>query len=361
MPDLPPVTCLCPTYERFSRLRDAVGCFLRQDYPRRRLLILNDAPRPIRPGAARAFGVEVINTTLRYPTLGHKRQTLLEAARTPLVAHWDDDDLYLPWHLSVLVERLRRTGASCVKPRAAWWAVGPPRRWRLRGIRHNVFEGQMLFRRERALELGGYPPIDSGQAKELLDAFKAAGELCTWNPPPGEVSYIYRWADGLSHVSAGGEGPAAPDEGDFGDRSLLACSDAQERRERDSTRWAAAGDTPRELRQKSCASTDAIARADAVPDPHNHRRKERCYRIAHGYGSSASHGKRARCFPSQLPGLTRRARGAMMAAVAFASGFGRLLHGRPSPRVRCCPSQAGVRAPVSVRPRFLRQAWAGGG
>ncbi len=118
----------------------------------------------------------------------------------------------------MLVDRLRRTGASCVKPRAGWWGVGAPGRWRLRGIRHNVFEGQMLFRRDRALELGGYPPLDSGQAKALLDAFKRAGELHTWNPPAADVSYIYRWADGLSHISAGG----ACRNRDFGTTEVLA-------------------------------------------------------------------------------------------------------------------------------------------
>ena len=40
----PWVTCLCPTYGRFERLREALACFLAQDYPNRRLIILNDAP-----------------------------------------------------------------------------------------------------------------------------------------------------------------------------------------------------------------------------------------------------------------------------------------------------------------------------
>lgn len=208
----PAVTCLCPTYGRFERLRDAVACFLLQDYPGdRRLCVVSDEPEPI---SLRDVPDESWMMTLkwrmslswanrRYPTLGHKRQALLEAAQTPLVAHWDDDDLYLPWHLSGLVEALRSTpGATCVKPRNAWWGVGPRGGFDLRGPCHNVFEGQMVFDRLRALELGGYPPLHTGQAKALLRAFHDAGELLKTDPAPADISYVYRWGDGVDHASA---------------------------------------------------------------------------------------------------------------------------------------------------------------
>jgi hypothetical protein len=132
-------------------------------------------------------------------------------AWTAVVAHWDDDDLYLPWHLSMCVSTLlerrgmtcAKPSASCVKAQAAWWVTGPREGpFDNRGIHHNVFEGQMVFDRDRALELGGYPPVDSGQAKALLDAFSRAGELHTWNPPDEHVSYVYRWGDGADHVSS---------------------------------------------------------------------------------------------------------------------------------------------------------------
>jgi hypothetical protein len=213
--DWPPITCLCPTYGRFERLRDAVACFLLQDYPgEKELLILNDAPKAINvragfaPGqvvwASPAWHISVTNAPSRLATLGHKRQALLEDAGTPLMAHWDDDDLYLPWHLSMVVSTLLgHPEAACAKPRAAWWVLGPRTGpFDCRGIHHNVFEGQMVFYREAALALGGYPPLNSGQAKALLDAFKREGQLYTWNPADTDVSYVYRWGDGADHVSA---------------------------------------------------------------------------------------------------------------------------------------------------------------
>jgi hypothetical protein len=212
---MPPITCLCPTYGRFDRLRDAVACFLLQDYEGyRKLLILNDAALPIRLceaggidyGGEGMAQVQVLNNRARFMTLGHKRQALLEAAGTPLVAHWDDDDLYLPWHLQMCVAALQaQSWASCAKPGAAWFATGPRAAPQVHGIRHNVFEGQMVFRQEEALALGGYPPKVSGQAAALLAAFKRAGKLYTWNPAPEDTSYVYRWADGLAHVSGKGD------------------------------------------------------------------------------------------------------------------------------------------------------------
>jgi len=238
------VTALCPTYGRFERLRDAVACFLLQDYPgQKSLMILNDAPVRIVPGGTPDC-VSVIDHAERFPTLGHKRQALLAAADTPLVAHWDDDDLYLPWHFTMCVSALTgrpwppgaavhsslvtcHSGSAltgrpwpphaavdpsfvtchlalplCAKPRAAWYCVGPRDFFDVRGPCHNVFEGQMVFDRERALQHGGYPPLHSGQAKALLRKFGKAGELYAWNPPDRDISYVYRWGGGLDHVSA---------------------------------------------------------------------------------------------------------------------------------------------------------------
>jgi hypothetical protein len=203
----PAITCLCPTYERPACLRDAVRCFLGQEYPNRYLLILNDAGEAIDPDAVGLppdMGC-VMNAPARYPTLGHKRQALLEMADTPLVAHWDDDDLVLPWHLSMCVAAWQaHPAATCVRPNLAWFGVGPRGAWHLRGPCRNVWEGLMVFERERALSLGGYATVDSGQAKVLLEAFARARELHTWDPPLCDISYIYRWSDGHRHVSAGG-------------------------------------------------------------------------------------------------------------------------------------------------------------
>jgi hypothetical protein len=119
----------------------------------------------------------------------------------------------------------------------------------VRGIRHNIFDAQMLFERQRALELGGYAPLASGQAKALLDRFAEAGELHTWEPPEDEVSYVCRWGDGVRHISAGGNAPGSTEafaahNRDFGAGQPLAPAT-------DADQWAAAR-LPRAL---NCAGT----------------------------------------------------------------------------------------------------------
>ncbi len=247
---LPAVTCLCPTYGRFARLREALACFLAQDYPNKHLLILNDAPVPIRveegtgplgrSGSCPPMPVTIQNVPDGHcPNLGHKRQALLELAETPLVAHWDDDDLYLPWHLSRSVAALLARDTGCVKARGAWYLTGPREALQFKGARHNVFEGSMVFRRQEALDLGGYPPKHSGQAKALLTAFRKAGRLhkigdrhITDDKGPNLPSYVYRWGQNVGHISSIGNKPDAAERfrqvnQDFGNGEPLTPGDLE--------------------------------------------------------------------------------------------------------------------------------------
>jgi len=255
-PAWPAVTCLCPTYGRFECLRLSLACFLAQDYPgEKRLLILNDAPVPLSVDTGnwslvtgRGPSVTVVNSPCRFGSLGEKRQALLEASSTELAAHWDDDDLYLPWHLTRSVEALQALDVGAVKSAGGWYMKGRAPALEVRGPCHNVFEGTMVFRREEALALGGYPPLHSGQAKALLGAFEKAGRLYripddyvgARPPTAGELavpapstpgpSYVYRWANGVGHISAVGNKPESAERfrasnQDFGDGSPLTPGD----------------------------------------------------------------------------------------------------------------------------------------
>ena len=215
----PPVTCLCPTYGRFAKLRESLACFLAQDYPGpKHLLILSDAAMPLHLGGNFAhrhagndtvggrsmdyevcFDVSVVNTS-GFSDLGEKRQWLLELAAERfqlaignrqsaiLAAHWDDDDLYLPWHLTDLIRplvgarhaspdwrgpglRSPKGGVGCTKVRASWEMVGG----RIIGRHASGNDGSLVFDRQMALSLGGYPPKQTGQGIALLHAFEGAG------------------------------------------------------------------------------------------------------------------------------------------------------------------------------------------
>jgi len=176
---------------------------MRQDYPAeaRTLLILNDAAVPLH---CELPGVEIINASRRAETLGHKRNTLLYEADTEVLLHWDDDDLYLPWHISEAVAAMDRLHVGMVKPRRAWRIYGTtPEEYTLRPPQANRYEGMLVMSRSKAIALGGYAPMWSGQCKPLMAAFDKEGEFLKYDPAPGE-SYIYRWQSGVSHISSKG-------------------------------------------------------------------------------------------------------------------------------------------------------------
>jgi len=204
------ITCLCPTYGRFARLRTAVACFLLQDYPNRELIILNDGPVPILPGALadwRDAPVRIVNAPERFTTLGAKRQALIELAETDLVCHWDDDDWMLPWHLSSLADALTQSGQPCAHQQRVWYVVGPGRSCTVSGAPANTFEALMLFLKS-ALDGLRYSDTDSGQCLPLLHGFRERGQIEEWKPEQFDLSYVYRWHDGLDHISGRRDRPS---------------------------------------------------------------------------------------------------------------------------------------------------------
>lgn len=102
---LPFVSCLCPTYHRPKLLANAIACFQAQDYPadRRELIILDDAGQ-LAP--QRDTNWEVVSIGRRFRSLPDKFNALAGLARGEILAVWEDDDIYLPWHLTAHVETL---------------------------------------------------------------------------------------------------------------------------------------------------------------------------------------------------------------------------------------------------------------
>ena len=105
---LPGISVLCPTYGRAARLPGLVQSFLVQDYKGpSELVILNDRHDQVFTIENTGRQVTIINTPVQFPTLGDKRNKLVSLATFPLIAWWDDDDRYVPEHLSSAVGRIR--------------------------------------------------------------------------------------------------------------------------------------------------------------------------------------------------------------------------------------------------------------
>lgn len=202
---LPLVSCVCPTYDRPPTkqflLEEAIESFLRQTYPNKELLVINDCPD--QELVCDAPGVRVVNVPARYDSLGEKYNAGIALARGDLIANWDDDDISLPWRLSLAVERM--ADADYFNPRSFWFMQGDtPSAEPAWSVGHNL----SLFRRSAFDAAGGYPPISMGVDQAMDKAFRGNPE-CRVKPADGDdelkredLSYIYRWGVSQHHLSA---------------------------------------------------------------------------------------------------------------------------------------------------------------
>src|SRR5690606_9462505 len=88
-------------------LAQAIESFLRQDYPAelRELIVLDDADQYAPQGGK---NWQIVSVPQRFRTLGEKRNAsaALVSADVDAYCVWDDDDIYLPWHLSAAAQAL---------------------------------------------------------------------------------------------------------------------------------------------------------------------------------------------------------------------------------------------------------------
>ncbi len=88
--ETPLVSCIMPTRNRPDFVRLAVSYFLKQDYPNRELIILDDSSNrthyALDDARIRFLRTDPPNS------IGHKRNLCCDYAKGELICHWDDDD-----------------------------------------------------------------------------------------------------------------------------------------------------------------------------------------------------------------------------------------------------------------------------
>jgi hypothetical protein len=133
----PLVSCILPTANRRYLLPRAISYFMRQTYPNRELIILDDgtdAVRDLLPCDPRIRYIHLQGSR----TLGEKRNLACENAQGEFIAHWDDDDWSADWRLTYQMEELSSNSSASIcgldrvlfyDPRSdhAWEYVYPPK------------------------------------------------------------------------------------------------------------------------------------------------------------------------------------------------------------------------------------------
>lgn len=122
--DPPCVSVICPTSSSRSHFHPQLyQCFIEQAYPEKQLVVVETGESP-----SDFFGAEFIECDKRVVyrfifvedetqkiSIGDKRNLAVELATGGLIAHFDDDDIYSPAYLNVMVWLLLEHGADLLK------------------------------------------------------------------------------------------------------------------------------------------------------------------------------------------------------------------------------------------------------
>ena len=191
-----------PTYGRPTLVPNAIACFMAQDYPgkRRRLLILDDAGQ-ITPQDGDGWSLR--STSVRMPTLVAKYVFLeaVDGGWADAFVIWDDDDIYLPWHLAAHAKMLQH--AQWSHPKLVWSLYGGGPKLQPAG---GVYWASAAVRRDLHNQMQGFIPsarADFDQAH--LSAWRRYGGEPGRPEPP---SYVYGWG----RAKHGSLGMTSPDD-----------------------------------------------------------------------------------------------------------------------------------------------------
>jgi glycosyltransferase involved in cell wall biosynthesis len=132
----PLVSCIMPTYNRRLFVQKAIEYFLRQDYPKRELVIVDDGEDSIRDLVPNDSCIKYIGHNNK-STLGVKRNLACEEANGKIILHWDDDDWMAQGRISYQVKTLLKEHADICglkkiifynpKNRQSWFYLYPER------------------------------------------------------------------------------------------------------------------------------------------------------------------------------------------------------------------------------------------
>lgn len=196
------ISCICPTFGRFPHeqhlLNESVESFLRQSYPEKELIILNDCP-----DQKIVFNhpeILVINSERRYRTLGEKYNAAIAVAQGDFIAPWEDDDISLPPRLRFSRQQLG--DADYYNPCGYWYQEdGTFHDSHAIGVSHNC----SLFTRRAHNLVGGYDHISGNQDQVHDQKFRETkGLTVVQNKPLDKADwyYVYRFRVSHFHLSS---------------------------------------------------------------------------------------------------------------------------------------------------------------
>ncbi len=198
---LPKISCLLVTKDRLVCVKQAIDCYVAQDYPNRELVIVSEGDPFYRDAIARYIkGLDREDIRLVYAgndpnTLGRARNLAMDEATGDLLCQWDDDDLYAPKRLSTQADELiaRKADASCftdqlqlfVEARELYWVD-----WKQPYLApiHQLIPGTLMMHRDVNAR---YPEVGEcavrGEDSHFLEQIATTGSIA----PLSGAGYLY--------------------------------------------------------------------------------------------------------------------------------------------------------------------------
>ena len=201
--ELPGISCRVMTYGRVSTLAETLQSFLQQDYKGpKELIIVNDYNKQTliydHPE------VRIFNFDKTFETLGDKENFCAEQAKYDIIAIMDDDDIYLPNHLSNIAKYFVE-GSDLLHWQKGIYMDMP--------IMKNIIcigNSGIVYSKKIWKQIGGYAKMQSGFDMDFVLRIKqTSNNIVLASPPDEEVSAVYIWGGRGYHCS--GMGTDTPD------------------------------------------------------------------------------------------------------------------------------------------------------
>lgn len=168
----PLVSCIMPTADRRAFVGQAIACFLRQDYPHRELIVVDDGADAVADLMPDDPRVRYLRLAARR-SVGAKRNLACQAAAGEIIVHWDDDDWSAPRRLSYQVAELLRQGADlCGLSALNYYDPWQRRAWRYVYPAHAPawVGGNTLCYRKAYWQQNPFADIDVGEDTRFVQA-----------------------------------------------------------------------------------------------------------------------------------------------------------------------------------------------
>jgi hypothetical protein len=185
---LPQVTAVMLTANRPQQARLAVGCYRRQSWPNRRLLIGNTGDdRSLEPWLEELGdpSIDLVPMARAGRTLGELRNALVDRADGDFVCVWDDDDLHHRHRIETQMAAVTAAGAdACVLARITIWSPGTAQ---VAIPKHRPWEGTLLCRRA---VMPRYAPVETSEDTPVVNALKVGHRFLQIDAAD---LYVYVW------------------------------------------------------------------------------------------------------------------------------------------------------------------------